>query len=99
MPITVAVRFTGLINLNKFTRCKDPLLLSRDFVILRYSCPSMASSPEQLFESLNSSTGILALIGGTEDLHLDCKVWPTKDEEAQRMIAKAACASQTAMAE
>src|SRR5215831_8596418 len=45
----------------------------------------------QLFESLSSPAAIHALIGKTEDLHLDCKVWPFKDDDAQKMIAKAAC--------
>jgi hypothetical protein len=51
----------------------------------------MATLPEQLFESLNSSVAILALIGKTEDLYLDCKVWPPKEDDAQKMIAKAVC--------
>ena len=51
----------------------------------------MSTIPEELFESFNSAGTILALIGKTEDLHLDCKVWPTKDEDAQRVIAKAVC--------
>jgi hypothetical protein len=50
----------------------------------------MATIPEQLFESLDRLEAIHALIGKTEDLHLDCKVWP-RDEDAQRVIAKAAC--------
>jgi hypothetical protein len=51
----------------------------------------MASIPEQRFASLDSSVAIEALIGKTEDLHLDCKIWPAKEEDAQRLIAKAAC--------
>jgi hypothetical protein len=50
----------------------------------------MPTIPEQLFESLNSAAAIRALIGKTEDLHLDCKVWP-KEEDVQKVIAKAAC--------
>jgi len=33
----------------------------------------------------------MALIGSTEDLHLDCKIWPSKEDEMQRMLAKALC--------
>lgn len=51
----------------------------------------MATLPEQLFESLDSSAAIHALIGKTEDFHLDCKVWPTDDGDAQRVVAKAVC--------
>jgi hypothetical protein len=51
----------------------------------------MPTIPEQLFESLSNPGAIHALIGKTEDLHLDCKIWPSKDEDAQRVIAKAAC--------
>jgi Schlafen, AlbA_2 len=51
----------------------------------------MPTIPEQLFESLSQPNAIHALVGKTEDLHLDCKVWPAKDEDAQRMIAKAVC--------
>jgi hypothetical protein len=50
----------------------------------------MPTLPEQLFESLNNAAAIHALIGKTEDLHLDCKVWP-KEEDVQKVIAKAAC--------
>jgi hypothetical protein len=46
---------------------------------------------QQLFDRLRDSARILALIGETEDLHLDCKEWSGKEDEAQRMLAKAAC--------
>lgn len=51
----------------------------------------MAIISEELFESLNHPDAIHALVGKTEGLHLDCKVWPAKDDDAQKMIAKAAC--------
>lgn len=44
---------------------------------------------EAQFEQLLSMTGIQALIGQTEDLHLDCKEWPSRDDDAQRILAKA----------
>ncbi len=52
----------------------------------------MASSgrAEQLFH-LTSAHAILALIGQSEDAHFDCKEWPAKDEDAQKVFAKAAC--------
>jgi hypothetical protein len=31
------------------------------------------------------------LIGKTEHLHLDCKIWPPKDDDAQKILAKALC--------
>jgi predicted HTH transcriptional regulator len=46
---------------------------------------------EQLFHQLQSASAILALIGQSEDAHLDCKEWPSKDEDCQRVLAKAAC--------
>ena len=48
-------------------------------------------TPPELFESLNKPEAVRALIGQTEDLHLDCKVWPSRDDDAQKMIAKSAC--------
>src|SRR5438552_1285599 len=52
----------------------------------------MSTRAEQLFHQLASGpTAILAFIGKSEDLHLECKTWPTKDDEAQRVLAKAAC--------
>jgi hypothetical protein len=46
---------------------------------------------EELFQRLQSAAEIHALIGQTENLHLDCKLWPQKDEDAQRILAKALC--------
>jgi hypothetical protein len=47
--------------------------------------------PEELFQSLSDAAAIHALIGKTEDLHLDCKLWPLNDQEAQKTTAKAVC--------
>lgn len=49
---------------------------------------------EELFQRLQSRVEIAALIGQTENLHLDCKTWPfktspPKDEDGQRILAKA----------
>ncbi len=51
----------------------------------------MPNRAEQLFQKLQSSPAILKLVGQSEDPHFDCKEWPSKDEDAQRVFAKAAC--------
>ena len=51
----------------------------------------MPGRAEDLFERLKDAPAILALIGQTEDVHFDCKEWPVKDEDKQRVFAKAAC--------
>jgi hypothetical protein len=51
----------------------------------------MSGRPEQLFRDLQTPSAILNLMGQTEDAHFDCKEWPTKDEGAQKVFAKAAC--------
>jgi len=48
-------------------------------------------SHKQLFERLQDREGILQLVGTTEDLHLDCKVRPYNENEAQKVLAKALC--------
>lgn len=51
----------------------------------------MPALTQELFQKLQNAAAILALVGHTEDVHLDCKEWPTKHEEAQRVFAKAVC--------
>ena len=51
----------------------------------------MLSRAEELFQKLQSADSIRALIGQSEDVHFDCKEWPTSDSDAQRVFAKAAC--------
>lgn len=52
----------------------------------------MASRAEELYQKLQDPAAILALIGQSEDLHLDCKEWPAGDDASQQKIfAKAAC--------
>lgn len=51
----------------------------------------MPSRAEQLFQQLHNPASIRALIGQSEDVHFDCKEWPNKDEEKQRVLAKAGC--------
>jgi predicted HTH transcriptional regulator len=51
----------------------------------------MPTRAEALYGSLQNASAIKGLINETEDAHLDCKEWPSKDEEAQKMLAKAVC--------
>lgn len=44
---------------------------------------------ETRFEQLRNVTEIQSLLGQTEDLHLDVKEWPSRDDDAQRVLAKA----------
>jgi hypothetical protein len=44
---------------------------------------------ETRFEQLRSLAEIQALVGQSEDLHLDAKEWPMRDDDAQRILAKA----------
>jgi Putative DNA-binding domain len=48
------------------------------------------SPHEELFQRLHSLAELNCLIGQTENLYLECKIWPQKDE-AQRLLAKALC--------
>jgi hypothetical protein len=45
----------------------------------------------ELFRRLQDVAELDALIGQTEDLYLDCKIWPPRDEDARRVLAKALC--------
>lgn len=51
----------------------------------------MLGLPEELFKKLQCTETIRALIGQPEDAHFDCKEWPARDDDAQKMLAKAAC--------
>src|SRR5260370_387736 len=51
----------------------------------------MSSRAEELFHELQTPASIRALIGQSEDVHFDCKEWPTSDSDAQKVLAKAAC--------
>jgi len=51
----------------------------------------MAGRAETLFAQLQGASAVRALIGEAEDAYLDCKEWPTKEDDAQKMIAKAVC--------
>lgn len=58
---------------------------------IRYA-RGMADRARDLFEQLQKAEQIVALIGKSEDLHLDCKEWPLNDDSrAQNTLAKAAC--------
>ena len=49
------------------------------------------SPRELLFQRLHDVAEIYAFVGSPEDLLLECKVWPQKDDDAQEMLAKAFC--------
>jgi Putative DNA-binding domain len=51
----------------------------------------MSGRAEEIFHRLTSAPAILSLIGQSEDAHFDCKEWPTNEQEAQKVFAKAAC--------
>ena len=51
----------------------------------------MTTRAGQLFQELRSASAVKGLIGQCEDAHFDCKEWPGKDDDAQKMIAKAVC--------
>jgi hypothetical protein len=51
----------------------------------------MAERGVELFKTVQSAEFIRALVGKTEDVHLDCKEWADDDGAAQRVFAKAAC--------
>jgi hypothetical protein len=44
---------------------------------------------ETRFEQLHRLAEIKGLVGQTEDLHLDAKEWPIREDDAQRILAKA----------
>ena len=46
---------------------------------------------ELLFDRLQNPGAIRSLVGESEDLHFDCKEWPSNDGDAQKVFAKAAC--------
>jgi|HubBroStandDraft_6_1064221.scaffolds.fasta_scaffold314608_2 hypothetical protein len=51
----------------------------------------MSERGKELFNRLKRVKAILALIGESEDSHLDCKEWPSDEKSAQSLLAKAAC--------
>jgi hypothetical protein len=44
---------------------------------------------ETLYSELRDLSAIEGLIGQPEDSYLDCKEWPAKDDDAQKLLAKA----------
>src|SRR5258708_4189001 len=51
----------------------------------------MSGRGKELFDQLRSVESITGLIGQPEDVHFDCKEWPSSDGDAQKVFAKAAC--------
>ena len=54
---------------------------------MKAPCQDVLNSYSGTFKPPPRSTRV----GECEDSHLDCKEWPTKDEDAQKLLAKAAC--------
>jgi hypothetical protein len=51
----------------------------------------MSGHAEHIYKRLQNAVAIKGLIGECEDAYFDCKEWPGKEDEAQKMLAKAAC--------
>jgi hypothetical protein len=51
----------------------------------------MTDRAKSLFTRLQDAGSIRGLIGQSEDVHFDCKEWPTNEADAQKIFAKAAC--------
>ncbi|MGD1098296.1 MAG: RNA-binding domain-containing protein [Bryobacteraceae bacterium] len=59
---------------------------------VKYTFPlwELLLSPlETRFEQLRNLAEIHSLVGQTEDLHLDAKEWSARDDDTQRVLAKA----------
>lgn len=61
--------------------------MGRTTLIKGFSMPSH----EELFKRLQDLAAIYELIGKSEDLYLECKIWPPKEEDCQKTVAKALC--------
>ena len=51
----------------------------------------MPTNAERFYKKVSSLKALNALVGTSEDADYDCKVWPTRADDARRVIAKAAC--------
>jgi hypothetical protein len=52
---------------------------------------AVPTNAERLYKQLSSLKGVQALVGRPEDADFDCKEWPTRQDDARRVMAKAAC--------
>ena len=46
---------------------------------------------KEIFERLRDRSEIAKLIGTTENLYLDCKTWPSKEDDGWKILSKAMC--------
>jgi hypothetical protein len=51
----------------------------------------MPTNAEQFYKRLSSVRALQVLVGKPEDAEFDCKEWPARQDDARRIIAKAAC--------
>jgi hypothetical protein len=52
---------------------------------------AVPTNAERLYKQLSSLRAVQALVGKSEDADFDCKEWPARQDDARRVIAKAAC--------
>lgn len=52
---------------------------------------AVLTNAERLYKQLSSLRAVQSLVGKPEDADFDCKEWPTRQDDARRVIAKAAC--------
>jgi len=51
----------------------------------------MPTNAERFYKRLSSLRALKALVGMSEDADFDCKEWPARQDDARRVVAKAAC--------
>jgi hypothetical protein len=51
----------------------------------------MPTNAERFYKRLSSLRALTALVGMPEDADFDCKEWPLRQDDARRIVAKAAC--------
>jgi hypothetical protein len=49
------------------------------------------TNTERFYKQLSSVRALQALVGKPENADFDCKEWPARQDDARRIIAKAAC--------
>jgi hypothetical protein len=52
---------------------------------------AVPTNAERLYKHLSSLRAVQSLVGKSEDADFDCKEWPARQDDARRVIAKAAC--------
>ena len=52
---------------------------------------AVPTNTERFYKQLSSVRALQALIGKPENADFDCKEWPARQDDARRIIAKAAC--------